>query len=98
MRRMRQAAKTDDNQPDIVKALRDAGAWVQPIHQPYDLLVWFRGLWHVLEVKDGDKPPSQQFLTPDQLKTLAALRCSGVKLVRDINEAFAAIGLKTWQE
>ena len=67
---MRRAAKVDSNQPDIIKALRQVGARVQPIHAigkgcP-DLLVAYRDQWHVLELKDGAKVPSKQVLTDDE--------------------------------
>ena len=69
---MRTAAKVDANQPDIVQALRQIGATVQPIHVigkgcP-DLLVGYRGVNSLLEVKDGDKPPSARKLTPPELR------------------------------
>ena len=98
MKRMRQAARVDANQPDIVKALRKAGAWVQSIGQPFDLLVHYRGRWHVLEVKDGEKTPCQQELSPTQLDTLASLRLNGVVLVRTVDEALAAVGAKVWPQ
>jgi len=48
-------AKTDDNQQEIMDALRAAGAEVTSLHQlgqgVPDLLVSFRGVWHVAEVK-----------------------------------------------
>lgn len=98
MKAMRTAAKRDANEASIVKALRKAGAWCQAVGQPYDLLVFYRGAWHVLEVKDSAKPPSAQLLSPSQLDTLAALRLSGVKLVRNEQEALAAIGAGEWPE
>lgn len=67
---MRRAAKIDSNQPDIIKALRQVGARVQPIHTVGkgcpDLLVAYRDRWHVLELKDGAKVPSKQTLTEDE--------------------------------
>lgn len=98
MRHPRRAAKVDDNQASVIKALRKAGAWVQSIGQPWDLLVFYprTKTWHVLEVKDGSKPPSAQELSPDQLATLAALRLCGVVLVRNEEEALQAIGAKAW--
>lgn len=92
MRHPRRAAKIDDNQQSVVSALRKAGAWVQSIGQPWDLLVYFRGVWHVLEVKDGAKQPCKQELSPAQLDTLANLRLCGVKLVRNEREALEAVG------
>jgi hypothetical protein len=37
---MRYARRTDNNQTEIVQALREAGAVVEVIHEPVDLLVW----------------------------------------------------------
>jgi hypothetical protein len=36
----RYARRVDQNQAEIVQALRAAGAVVKVIHQPYDLQVW----------------------------------------------------------
>jgi hypothetical protein len=65
------AAKVDDNQKEIVKALRTLGCSVQHLHSVGagcpDLLVGYKGFNILLEVKDGNKSPSQQKLTPDQI-------------------------------
>lgn len=99
MKRMRQAAKVDDNQAPIVKALRKSGAYVCIIGQPYDLLVAWRGHWFVMEVKDPTKSPKHQELTPSQLDTLAKLRASApLHLVRTPDEALCAIGARPWPE
>ena len=67
---MRTAARVDANQSEIVEALRQIGATVQTLHQVGrgcpDLLVGFRGVNILLEVKDGSKPPSARKLTPDE--------------------------------
>ena len=67
---MRRAAKVDANQREVVAALRAAGASVQLLHAVGegcpDLLVGYKGLNMLLEVKDGSKPPSAQKLTPQQ--------------------------------
>ena len=69
---MRRAARVDDNQPAVVKKLREAGATVQPLHAVGDgcpdLLVGYRGENILLEVKDGSKPPSKRKLTDDQIE------------------------------
>jgi hypothetical protein len=52
---MRYAARVDANQQSIVKALRDAGAYVWIIGLPVDLLVGFDGKTYLVEVKDGSK-------------------------------------------
>jgi hypothetical protein len=67
---MRRAGKVDENQSEIVDALRRAGMSVQPLSSVGsgvpDLLVGFRGVNVLLEVKDGNKALSAQKLTTDQ--------------------------------
>jgi hypothetical protein len=64
------AARTDANQARIVQAMRKLGVVVTPLHMVgngvADLLASFRGIWYVIEVKDGSKPPSHRKLTPDE--------------------------------
>lgn len=66
----RRACRVDRNQAEITEALRAIGATVQPIHAVGDgcpdLLVGYRGLNILLEVKDGGKPPSKRRLTEDE--------------------------------
>lgn len=69
---MRRASKVDANQPEIVAALRKAGATVQHLHAVGqgcpDILVGWRGLTVLMELKDGSKPASARKLTPDQVR------------------------------
>lgn len=67
---MRKRAKVDGNQPEIVAALRKAGAVVHSTAQlgggfP-DLFCNFRGRIFGFEVKDPAQPPSKRKLTPDE--------------------------------
>jgi len=84
------AAKIDANQPEIVQALRKAGASVQSLHTVGggvpDLLCSLPGVSFLVEVKDGAKPPSAQKLTPDQEKWHAAWK-GPVFIVRDVAQA-----------
>lgn len=68
---MRIAAKIDANQPEIVKALRQVGCTVQSLAATGkgcpDLLIGFRGINLLFEIKDGLKPKSARKLTPDQV-------------------------------
>jgi len=68
--RARIAAKSDDNQKAVVKALRQAGCTVAVTSRAGDgfpdLVVGRSGVNLLLEVKDGNKPPSARKLTPDQ--------------------------------
>ena len=64
-------SRIDDNQPEIVKALREAGCSVESLamvgHGVPDLLVACPdGRTLLLEVKDGEKPPSARRLTDDE--------------------------------
>ena len=68
----RYAPKTDENQPEIVQALRDAGCSVQSLSFVGkgcpDLLVGRDGRNFLLEVKWPLGTPSHRALTPDQAK------------------------------
>lgn len=61
--------KVDANQKQIVDALRKIpGVTVFSTHTigkgVPDIVVGYCGLNYLFEIKDGDKPPSQQKLTP----------------------------------
>jgi hypothetical protein len=94
---MRRANRIDDNQNDIVAALRKAGATVRVISQGEgipDLLVGFRGETILLEVKDGNKPPSARALTPAEKKFFDEWEgglCMVVKSVEDALEMLEGI-------
>lgn len=68
---MKTAARKDSNHAEIVKALRAIGAHVQDVSQLkncFDILVGYRGRLFIMEVKDGEKPPSARKLTDGELK------------------------------
>ena len=67
---MRRAARRDANERRVIDALRACGAYVKQINDEglADLLVYYRGHTLILEVKDGDKPPSARALTPAEQK------------------------------
>lgn len=92
----RRNAAVDANQPEIVKALRDVGATVQHIHTVGkgcpDILVGFRGRNHLLEIKDGAKPPSARKLTDDEA-VWHRQWLGSVAIVNSTSEALAAIGV-----
>lgn len=89
------AAKVDDNQREIVSALRGVGATVCHLHTVGmgcpDLLVGWRGVNYLLECKDGKKPPSQQKLTPMQDEWHSGWKGSAF-IVNSPEAALAAIG------
>lgn len=87
----RRAAKIDRNQPEIVKALRDAGASVQslaPMGKGVpDLLVGFHGRNFVMEIKDPLRKPSEQQLTDDEKAWHFTWR-GEVHIVKTVEDAF----------
>ena len=67
----RRAARTDDNQSEIVAAFRKLGWYVLIISQLKnccDVIVSKEGRTIAIEIKDGKKTPSQQKLSEGELK------------------------------
>ena len=91
----RYAKKRDANEKAIVTALERAGALVLRLDVPCDLLVGLRGVWRLLEVKDGEKPPSARLLTG--MQAIFAQDCQGHKMpfavVTSPEEALLAVGV-----
>src|SRR5512138_2390932 len=93
---MRRAARTDENQAEIVEALRKAGAKVTLLHQVGggcpDLLVGKRDRsFALVEVKDGEKPPSARKLTPDEQAWHDAHEGFPVYVITSVNEALSVL-------
>ena len=91
----RHAKRKDANQDRIVFALRAAGAVVHILDQPADLLVGYGGHWHLMEVKDSEKPPSARKLTPYQQSFHDLCRSMGlpIHIVTTIYEALIAANI-----
>lgn len=93
---MRRAAKVDANQTAIVDALKSSGVKVLSLAAlgkgAPDLLCGFRGRLVLLEVKDGDKVPSRQKLTPDQEQFHWEWAELPLFTVRSVLEALKAVG------
>ena len=91
----RRAARVDANHAEVVQALRAIGCRVQDLSGVGDgcpdLLVGWRHRLCLLEVKDGDKPPSARKLTPDQDKWHALWSGLPVRVVCSISEAVEAV-------
>lgn len=85
---VRRAKKRDANEPEIVHALRKAGAVVWYQDKPFDLLVGFRGRLIAMEVKT----PFGK-LKPSQVEALAESIVRGLPfyVVRSVDDALAAL-------
>lgn len=92
---MRRAAKIDANQPEIVAALRKAGATVYSLAAVGkgipDLLVGFAGRTALVEVKDGSRHPSDRRLTPDQQQWHQTWTGGTLAVVPDIEAALRVL-------
>ena len=86
---MRRASRRDANEQRVIAALRACGAYVKQINDAgaFDLLVYYRGYTLLLEVKDGDKPPSQRALTPAEAKFHAEWPGQNLHIVNSEHEA-----------
>lgn len=95
---MRRAAKIDGNHAAIVAGLRSVGASVTPLHAVGngcpDLLVGFRGVNSVIEVKDGSLAPSERLLTPQQKKWHAEWQ-GKAHVANSLMEALLIIGARS---
>ena len=93
---MRRAAKVDQNQDQVVSALRAAGAKVQSLAAVGkgvpDLLCLYEGTFYLIEVKDGQKPPSQRKLTEDQVKWHGEWKSAFLGVVENPEQALKFIG------
>jgi Holliday junction resolvase len=91
---MRYANRIDENQNEIVKALRKAGAYVRIISQGDgipDLLVAYKGYTILMEVKDGDKPPSARKLTEAEQKFFDEWTGGMLVVVNSVEESVATL-------
>jgi len=91
---MRYANRIDANQNAIVDALRKAGASVRIISQGDgipDLLVGYDGFTVLMEVKDGDKPPSARKLTDAEQKFFNEWRGGMLFVVNSVEQALESI-------
>jgi len=87
---MRYANRIDANQNAIVETLRECGATVRIVCQGDgipDLLVGYQGYTILMEVKDGNKPPSARTLTPAEQKFFDEWRGGMVVIVNSVEEA-----------
>lgn len=91
---MRRAAKVDDNQREIVKKLRSIGCSVRStaaIGMGFpDIVVGYRGVNYLFEIKDGSKPPSARKLTPMEHEFILTW-CGSVHVIESFQDAMQVL-------
>jgi hypothetical protein len=86
------AKRRDASELPIVQALTAVGALVARLDQPCDLLVQFRGIRYLLEVKTPHTKAGRERARGDQQAQAERLRLWAIPLVRTPTEALRAIG------
>lgn len=94
---MRQRARKDDNQNEIVDGLRAVGVKVHILNQKDipDLLVGYRFNLYLMEVKDGKRKPSERRLRPGQQAFADGWVGYPICKVESLEEAFQTLGIRT---
>lgn len=91
---MRKRARKDDNHHEIAAVYRNCGASVLDISMvgsgATDIIVGFPQGNHLIEIKDGKKPPSARKLTPDEERFHAEWR-GPIRVISSVEEALAHI-------
>lgn len=89
----RRAPRLDANQPAIVEVLRRFGFSVTSTAGLADgfpdLVVGYRGITDLIEIKDGDKPPSARKLTDDEAEFHASWQGRPVVILESVEDALA---------
>jgi len=82
--------RVDDNQPDIVKALRGCGCSVaitSNLGEGFpDIVVGICGKNYLIEIKNGDLPPSARKLTDDEREFMQGW-CGQYSIIESVGEA-----------
>jgi hypothetical protein len=96
---VRRAAKVDMNQEAVVSALRAAGASVWVLGRPTDLLVGFRSVTLLVEVKNPDTGYGKRGANKNQREFMEKWKGGPVSLVDGPEAALRALGvLKNYPE
>jgi hypothetical protein len=91
---MRRNARIDANQNEIVKGLRVFGATVlitSQLKNCFDILVGYKGVNYIMELKDGNKPPSQRKLTEGEQLFCDKWKGGNYNIVTELSQAIEII-------
>ena len=94
---MRTAARVDANQSEIVKSLRSIPNCKVAITSQLgdgfpDIVVGWQGANYLMEIKDGNKPPSKRKLTPAE-KKFHDQWAGQIDVVECIEDCWAVMGI-----
>ena len=97
---MRRAARTDDNQQDIISEFRRLGCSVLDMSRlgegTPDLLIGYAGQCMLVEVKNGKKPPSKRVLTGPQIDFWMSWKANP-RVVKNLDDVAKTVNvLMTW--
>lgn len=92
---MRRAAKIDANQNEVIKQLRRIPnvsiAITSQLGKGFpDFIVGYQGKNYLIELKDGNKQPSQRKLTPDEEQFFKGWN-GQVNVCKDFDEIYSII-------
>ena len=90
---MRRAARRDENEPDIIKALRQVGACVYPMDEPCDLLVGFRNQTILMEIKNPKNNYGKKGLNKNQREFFKSWRGGTYCAVDSIDAALRVLNV-----
>jgi hypothetical protein len=88
---MRHASRIDENQQEIVDALREAGASVYIVKLPVDLLVGYKGTTMLVEIKSKKTAYGRRGLNPNQVAFMRTWEGGAVALVDSTESALAML-------
>lgn len=75
------AKKRDNVEPDLIKLAQKLGAWLIKLDEPCDWLMWYRGHWGLVEIKDPSCEGHADEFTPAQRVFRAEAFRRGAKLI-----------------
>ena len=75
------AKRRDDVEPELVHLARKLGAWLVKLDEPCDWLMWYRGRWEPVEVKDPSCEGHADEFTPAQRVFRAEAFRRGARLI-----------------
>ena len=77
----RYAARRDNVELELIRFARQLGAWLVQTDWPCDWILWWRGHWELVEIKDPEKEGHKDEFTPAQWEFRKEAQERGARLV-----------------